>query len=226
MFGDLLKTAHESMCLVSYINKAKKSQVCDFREIVSCNTNLSWTDADNETEWACNNVLTYPKFYATFIYGPMPSEFNFDWSKTYRQNDSIFHPIHYTNVFCALCDPIQNFTTNFISKCNVTGMWTTYNVGDEMKCNFLPEIFYYYPFKNLYCALCNGMQWGRPPEVSPTTNVLPYDRIPGVNWFSITRNLFSISPEEDIHYEYDVHQCRDDQLYDYIAVSSSKFFSV
>ena len=129
--------------------------------------------------------------------------------------------------FCGLCEPIYNFTTDFIDDCNVTGLWRSYKykADDEMKCKFLPQIFYYYPFKNFYCMRCNGIGCSHTSTRTSPYTVEPYHRIPGVNWFSITRNLFSVSQtERTSQYMYDEHHCENDQIYNYIDVSITTMY--
>ena len=216
LVGDLLKTAHKLKCLVKYNNEAKKTSLCDFRDKVKCTKFANWTYADNDTEWACNNVMTYPKYYSIFFSGPTESALDFDWSKTYRRD---FSSMDYTNVFCGLCKPIYNFTTDIVDRCNATGLWRVYKPNEERNCNFLPQTFYYYPFKNYYCMACNGLPHGAIASDASDVDLAPYDRVAGVNWFSVVRNLFSVSEGgEEAQYFYDVHHCREDQLYDYISV--------
>ena len=93
--GDLLKTAHKLKCLVKYNNTNFKSQLCDFKQKVKCSDYTNWTYSDNETEWACSSVMTYPKYFGRFIMDVI-DDFDFDLSKTYMK---MYKSPAYTNAF-------------------------------------------------------------------------------------------------------------------------------
>ena len=89
------------------------------------------------------------------------------------------------------------FSTKFITACNMTGLWGHVDPIIESRCLNLPTIYYFYPFKNIYCVKCNGIgdnSKGGPVQV-PT--IPSYARIPWVTWFPVLRNLFSVSSDKE-----------------------------
>ncbi|XP_078315118.1 uncharacterized protein LOC111129804 isoform X2 [Crassostrea virginica] len=62
----------------------------------------------------------------------------------------------YTNIFCAMCNPIELKTHRVISSCNVTGEWREYDASLEQACIDNPGFQMTQPYKNVFCFLCNS----------------------------------------------------------------------
>nr|XP_022331971.1 uncharacterized protein LOC111129806 [Crassostrea virginica] len=62
----------------------------------------------------------------------------------------------YTNIFCAMCNPIELKAHHMISSCNVTGEWRKYDVSLEQACIGNPGFQMTQPYKNVFCYLCNS----------------------------------------------------------------------
>lgn len=60
------------------------------------------------------------------------------------------------NEFCIMCNPMDK-TNRFISTCNETGLWETYDEQIEGQCIKMPLIEYHVPYKNIFCMQCNGI---------------------------------------------------------------------
>lgn len=71
------------------------------------------------------------------------------------------------NEFCIMCNPMDK-TTRFISTCNETGLWDTYDNQIEEYCIQMPLIEYHVPYKNIFCMQCNGITEYNVPD-TPTT---------------------------------------------------------
>ena len=194
LLGEVIETARNSDCRIQYINSLKKSASCDLRGQYKCSELSNWTYAGNDIEWACNNLITvYPDFVPVEIMVPT-SILKESQEKQYR--DTVSRNDVYQNLYCALCKPVQNFSTKFITSCNVTGLWQKYDHVEESLCHSLPTIYYYYPFKNRYCVDCNGIKYLFDSLDAPDDTIPSYDPIPGVTWFPVLRNLFSVSDDK------------------------------
>ena len=62
----------------------------------------------------------------------------------------------YTNIFCAMCNPIELKAHHVISSCNVTGEWREYDESLEQACIDNPGFQMTQPYKNVFCFLCNS----------------------------------------------------------------------
>ncbi|XP_063442117.1 uncharacterized protein LOC134722426 [Mytilus trossulus] len=102
-----------------------------------CPAESAFTKGNTNSSWACRNFKSTPT--------------NVDFY--YKLNDSSL--IEYQNIFCAMEESTSNETTTLIQQCNITGRW---NLSDELlqkKCTELPQIDYHYPYKNIFCKMCN-----------------------------------------------------------------------
>ena len=61
----------------------------------------------------------------------------------------------FKNMFCYICNPSQHYAMTTVDKCNVTGRWEPYDPGLEKSCLYLPHSRASYPYKNIFCYLCN-----------------------------------------------------------------------
>lgn len=60
----------------------------------------------------------------------------------------------FRNIFCLICNP-SKLTTDIISTCNVTGLWDIYSDTLQRTCVNLNSTSATYPYKNVFCYLCN-----------------------------------------------------------------------
>ncbi|KAL3882103.1 hypothetical protein ACJMK2_028474, partial [Sinanodonta woodiana] len=64
----------------------------------------------------------------------------------------------FKNIFCYICNPsVASFYKPVYNKCNVTGLWSYYDKTIENACKKFPRHTRLGPIKNVYCALCNGL---------------------------------------------------------------------
>ena len=216
LLGDVIDTARKSDCRIQYINSLTMSTACDPRGHYKCSELSDWTYAGNDVEWACKNLVTvYPELLPIGIKIPssLSEELDVSPEKNYRR----FKHKVYQNPFCALCEPVQNFSTKFISSCNETGLWHKYDHVVESLCHSLPTIYYYYPFKNWYCVICNGITHGMQAFQGHVGKIPSFDPIPGVTWFPVLRNLFSVSDDKHSSTS-NKEKCDPNQKYDYHEV--------
>ena len=216
LLGEVIEIARKSDCRIKYINSLKKSASCDSRGQYECSELSNWTYADSDIEWACNNFVTvYPELFPIDMAIPtyLSEELDLSPEKIYRHVKNKV----YQNPYCALCKPVQNFSTKFIASCNVTGLWQKYDPVEESLCHSLPTIYYYYPFKNRYCVDCNGIKTMIEAFRGPEGTIPSYDPIPGVTWFPVLRNLFSVS-DDKLSYTSNKENCGANQKFDYYEV--------
>ncbi|XP_061165626.1 uncharacterized protein LOC133174529 [Saccostrea echinata] len=89
---------------------------------------------------SCNKTGTWKHYIQIVEYGCDADYFN---------NDTLFK-----NMFCKMCNP--TFTAvNTISRCNVSGMWDTFNRTANNACLYYRDNSGTLPYKNLFCYLCN-----------------------------------------------------------------------
>ncbi|KAL3882097.1 hypothetical protein ACJMK2_028468 [Sinanodonta woodiana] len=64
----------------------------------------------------------------------------------------------FKNIFCYICNPsVASLYKPVYNKCNVTGLWSKYDKPIENACKKIPRHTRLGPIKNVYCALCNGL---------------------------------------------------------------------
>jgi hypothetical protein len=62
----------------------------------------------------------------------------------------------YKNIFCYLCNPPDVLDqTSVIAECNITGKWNHYSKTMVDACYHGDTTVALYPFKNIYCYVCN-----------------------------------------------------------------------
>ena len=224
--GGLLETAKAMKCLITYNTTVRESEMCrslDKTGKSTCANFANWTYMNLDVEWACNNVIynRYRGYYMEIEDLPI-DKFDVSWYKHYRDSQELTNS--YSNIYCAVCKPIKMFETRYIEKCNATGFWEDYNDVVEFRCLNLPPVFYYYPFKNAYCAKCNGISL---TMVSPGTDgpVPPwYKPIFGVTWFPVLRNLFSISEDTQYSPSSNEDACSSHQQFDEYTVIITLYY--
>ena len=213
LFGQFLETARSSGCRIQYMNNLSTSSSCEGRGQYKCSREPNWTYADNDTKWACNNLVTvYPEFRRIQMHIPnyLSNKVDVSPEKHYRPKANVV----FGNPYCALCEPVLPFSTKFISACNMTGLWGHYDSVLESRCLNLPQIYYFYPFKNIFCVHCNGISTGGAADDAPGPHIPWYKRIPGVTWFPVLRNLFSISSDKEQSETSYYTKCGSTQQYD------------
>lgn len=63
---------------------------------------------------------------------------------------------YYTNIFCAMCNPIGTGEGRVIDTCNVTGEWREYDESLVLACEENPALQMTHPYKNVFCLFCNS----------------------------------------------------------------------
>ncbi|KAK3097229.1 hypothetical protein FSP39_007757 [Pinctada imbricata] len=214
--GDLLPVARRQNCRILYKTNVKESDVCDQRPYNDCNESPDWSYTDTDVQWSCKNTVNFPSFFSPAIPDIYPN-IDVPWRNKTQRPESLFL---YQNVFCALCSPLRYFSIDPVDTCNVTGMARPSDLRDsmDMKCQQSPFIYYYYPFKNHFCVLCNGIPIMSAAEGSIPSDIQQYDRAPGITWYPLLRNLFSIEQDnaimEDVRVQ-DSPVCMKDQFFDF-----------
>ena len=93
-----------------------------------CNVTGLWYTGDSDINWACEHY-----------------------------NGKAFS--NFKNVFCYICNPsiISVSSPLTIDKCNISEEWTHFDPLIESACLTQPAIKRLYPYKNVYCLICNGV---------------------------------------------------------------------
>jgi hypothetical protein len=159
-----------------------------------CNVTCKWRQYDPDVEWACAHY--------TLPYG----------REGYQRK--------YNNVFCRSCN--EDFSGDeFISSCNVTGNWTTYDAGTEWRCknyqaeeggNFLKlNVYQNRSIRNYFCCTCNG-------RTCSIECISPFDPFPKASF----RNLFDFSGGigEYMHLDTTGDGCTENEVLDTNTVSA------
>ncbi|KAK3097944.1 hypothetical protein FSP39_014723 [Pinctada imbricata] len=202
--GDVIEIAKRMQCRIRFIEKNEGSQECLLSGRLlklRCADLSDWTYSDQDVEWACNNLIEYPGFQANIFEKSLPEEFDSSREKNYR-----FYSAGYTNVYCAICKPNSKFPEYFIDNCTIS--------RNSYLCSYYPRIYYYYPFKNIHCTLCNNINFTSVSDLNrdPRPNI--YRPIAGINWFPILRNIFSIHDDDATEIDTSNGQCKSNQVYD------------
>ena len=79
-------------------------------------------------------------------------------------------PLGRRNEFCIMCNPMDK-TTRFISTCNETGLWDTYDDQIEEYCIQMSLIENHVPYKSIFCRQCNGITEYNVPD--PPSTYIP-----------------------------------------------------
>ena len=227
--GWLLETARTMKCIIEYKTSVRRSSKCSFTHGFNdnCANFVNWTYMNTDIEWACKNVASYEWYPSLEMEDPPSDNFDVSWYKHYRDSDrhagkdtqrSLTYSTPYSNIFCGVCKPVTTFEIHFIENCNATGFWKDYDDALEFGCLYLPRVFYFYPFKNGYCAKCNGMSLTAMKSGNRGRELPVYEPIFGVTWFPILRNLFSMS--EDVEYMHGSNEavCSSRQQFDEYTV--------
>ena len=208
--NSLLEMSHnKAKCSINFrphsnLNNCRKYQF----DIGKCNITGQWTNYDTDIEHACEKID------------------RFDVSVVSNKNWT------FKNEYCEMCNPVF-WNGTVIDTCNVTGQWTVYDLDTEQACQLFPLIYSMSPFKNYFCALCNGHKLRR-DIISPMTGLggsrgddqTNYslrmdgnDRIMPVQPLISLRSLFSLLEYGEVSSADDKGgQCRADQLYDQSVV--------
>ncbi|CAG2212532.1 unnamed protein product [Mytilus edulis] len=102
-----------------------------------CSAKSAFTKGNTNSSWACRNFKSTPNSVDFY----------------YKLNDSSLN--EYQNIFCAMEEKTNNETTKLIQQCNVTGRWNFIDERLQKECRELPQINFHYPYKNIFCKMCN-----------------------------------------------------------------------
>ncbi|KAK3102820.1 hypothetical protein FSP39_014141 [Pinctada imbricata] len=121
----------------------------------------------------------------------------------------------FKNVFCYMCNPSgQNFMEDIYETCNETGQWHVFDRNLKRACDELSQSEATFPFKNIFCYLCNrGMAakkpfvdvYSFPQEISLKDTNYPY--LYKVDIFAFDLEYFKyklqkrISEEQNLYFE-------------------------
>ncbi|XP_062577351.1 uncharacterized protein LOC134239192 [Saccostrea cucullata] len=91
------------------------------------------------------------------------------------------------------------------------------NSNDVDHCDFFPKVYFYAPYKNLHCGICNGMGMavmkGEHGGIEEEEEKLVSNSLV---WYPLLRSLFSVSDDyEDMEFNPLMNPiCSSDQIYD------------
>ncbi|KAK3083678.1 hypothetical protein FSP39_001354 [Pinctada imbricata] len=219
LLGDLLKIAHAQKCRIRYVTDVQKSPLCKdiSNQVDHCDKISNWTFPDDDVKWACLNQSSLDLYYARKISSPNPEVFDPDDYTNYRTGI-------YRNRFCSICKPQHDFGnfSFFLGSCNVTGLlaFSRMPLTDdifghyEKGCQMAVRTYYYYPYKNIFCAFCDGTTYTSSATQGVDSKIVKYQRVPGLNWFPIMRNIFSIADPYGVDYVITKKKCEINQVYD------------
>ena len=214
--SDIVQMATGNVCKVRYKTETSESSLCARRKknVHDCSTINSWTFPDDDIKWACLNISSMNIHQNAQLDSPNPEIFDPNSYPHYRIKLSTFK-----NKFCGICYPEFPVNKTVIDTCNNWSFQTYTNTSHaEYFCSTLNQVYYFYPFKNVFCAKCNGMRlYANSPGKGSGMHHL-YVRIPGVNWFPILRNMFSISEPTNAEDHSTEDMCGDDQILDPVKV--------
>ncbi|KAK3103583.1 hypothetical protein FSP39_020344 [Pinctada imbricata] len=205
--GDFLQLSRRMRCRIRYEPIGKKSTICTTKySYTNCEIPSKWTFTDKDVQWACKNASAL---------GIWNSKLNKSFPKQYDIPNyrDISSDATYKNLFCALCKPEFNSLEMLDRNCTKQQY--------ESQCLDVPVIYYYYPFKNVYCARCHGIENGtssKPiPILSMTWNRKLSPPVTGLTWFPLLRNLFSVSDfetEDEHEHTNSSTRCGRNQVFD------------
>lgn len=128
-YSRLIESVQRENCSIRYSpSDMMKVQECSttVNTISRCNMTGLWVNYDPGIDWACSN---------------------------YYQHSGLFE-----NIFCRLCNPSNASVGNdksLISVCNHTGLWQSFDKEVEDGCLSSSRSHVSYPFKNVFCWICN-----------------------------------------------------------------------
>ncbi|KAK3083363.1 hypothetical protein FSP39_020793 [Pinctada imbricata] len=202
--GDIIRIAKQMKCRIKIEKETKETLGCYLYSPPGksrCADRLNWTYSDHDMEWACNSLINVEPYAGLTFTGSLPQNADTSKTKQYRQSTI------YKNIFCAFCAPEQKFPEHFIDNCT--------KPDSSASCLFYPRIYYYYPYKNIHCARCNGISTtSGSPGGGDYPGISFHKRVVGKNWFPILRNLFSISGDDITENDTIQSQCKMNQVFD------------
>lgn len=128
-YSRLLESVQRENCSMRYSpSDMMKVHECSTTDntISRCNRTGLWVKYDPGIDWACSN---------------------------YYQHSGLFE-----NIFFRLCNPSNALVGNdesLISVCNNTGLWQSFDKEVEDGCLSSSRSHVSYPFKNIFCWICN-----------------------------------------------------------------------
>jgi hypothetical protein len=164
----------------------EKPPISNYVYVSRCNSYRPWSSVDSDVRFACE-ILEH-----------------------YRFPRIISEDVGYRNKFCLLCNPNTVDTNGLVDSCAVSN---TTSPALYKACRELPDVHACSYFKNVFCAMCNGLTgncynvWHHeigPGTISPTTPPTP----PGF------RSMFSILGYTDPPTKVKTQSCPSDQLHD------------
>ncbi|CAG2206404.1 unnamed protein product [Mytilus edulis] len=90
----------------------------------------------------------------------------------------------YKNIFCHMCNPPEKTSERQITSCNETGLWTTYARDIEKACNAYVNVATTFPYKNIYCYICNTNESVILRNKNMYTVDIPIEDIFTYNWYT------------------------------------------
>ena len=220
---DFMMSTEKLDCIVRFKNKLPTNLMQNCMPHVNrhpnvknkCSDTQRWRFADSDVEWACNKAVMLPFFNIEDFNYTHDSHLYFEGYNGYRQELS--SP---ANAFCYLCKPSGHRYNNdaIIDQCNDTSQLGLKSVADAQNCKDNPLIYYFSPFKNRACVLCNGIK-----------PILYLSRIIGVSWIStrqitvptfypVLRNMFQVFTESEGSVTALLSECSRGQLLDLYTV--------
>ena len=136
---DILDTTWSGECSVHFIANhnttscRRKYVLVDHKFFGKCNITGRWTVFNQDVKWACESLLdnSLPRVYKT-VNG--------------IKNE-------YRNEFCEICNPMES-ALPYINKCPLTENSIMHALSRA--CEIFPMIQTYYPYKNVFCFICNN----------------------------------------------------------------------
>lgn len=129
-YSKLVESVQRENCSIRYSPSGMiKVQECSttVETISHCNRTGLWLKYDPGIDWACSNSY---------------------------QHSGLFE-----NIFCRLCNPskasVAENDESLISVCNHTGLWQRFDKEVEDGCLSSSKSHVSYPFKNVFCWICN-----------------------------------------------------------------------
>ena len=208
---DLMMSTEKLDCIVRFKNNLPDNtnnnliqkcmpHVMSSSRVYKCSDVERWSFADSDVEWACNKAIMLPQYKPDvdyiFYYRSYTnsSHVYFDEYNDYRREMSLS-----ASAFCYLCKPSGLWYNKLavIDECNGAAHVGLENLALAQNCKDHPLIYYFYPYKNRACALCNGVQPIR--HYSFTTFVLPIStqQLIGSTFYPILRDMFQVFTESE-----------------------------
>ncbi|XP_052104900.1 uncharacterized protein LOC127737973 isoform X1 [Mytilus californianus] len=90
----------------------------------------------------------------------------------------------YKSIFCHMCNPPEKTSARMITSCNETGLWTTYARDIEKACNENVYVETTFPYKNIYCYICNTNESVIMRNKNLYTVDIPIEDVFTYNWYN------------------------------------------